>query len=210
MKKVLHAILLIFLGICTYFIIAGVIKASLMKELSNKGMMLQSDTTNAGGLEAKLYEIAYSIPVISEPIGLWTEAVVARRFETFSSQSEQLTPQLLKKLRNWPLNYALEIDLSGSETGPELLQQLGELSQVEWIDLSRTKVDEASLLVIIDSAPKLEKLQLNKTNIAWSKSLVDRLLAIPTLKKVELDADGIDPAELQRLQGALGQRWNNL
>lgn len=210
MKKLFITVLWIFLGVCGYFAVAGGIKAALMKELTTKGMMLQSDTANTGNLAAKVYEIAYSLPGVSEPVGRFAEALLASRYETFSSQSEMLSPALVKKLQNWPLNYTTEIDLSGSETQPEVLQSLGELSQAEWIDLSRTGVDAPSLLVILESAPKLEKLQLNKTNIVWDSDLVEKVLAYPNLKKMELDADSIDPVNLQRLQSVLGERWNNL
>ena len=176
---------------------------SLLNHISDGGMRLQADTTSASDVEAKIYETAYSSPILPNQLGLFAEALVVPRFEAFSAQSQQVSLKLVERLQNWPLDYTIEIDLSGSEAPKEALINLGPLSLAEWIDLSRTDVDEEALRLIIESAPNLEKLQLNNTRIEWNKTLVDYLLTVPKLRNVEIDGDSIDPAEYRRLEEGL-------
>lgn len=203
MKKALFFIGFAILAVGAFFIITGSHKASVMEEISTNSMQLLADTSAITDFDAKLYDIAYSLPVGSEKVGLWLEAVISKKFETFSTQSQLLTPELAKKLQGWPIDYTVEIDLSGSDTAAETMLLLGDLSEAEWIDLSRTQVNASTLEAILERAPKLQKLQLNETAIEWVPKLVDLLLAHPQLIEVEVDA--LEGEELQRLNQGLAQ-----
>lgn len=206
MRKILSYFLLAFLLVVVFFVIAGSRKAALMSEINKRSMALHADTTNVSEFDSKLYEIAYSLPVGAEKVGLWLEAVLAKKFETFTSQSQMISNDLAKQLEGWPINYTVELDLSGSDTEGETIVLLGDLAAAEWIDLSRTRADQAALLHIIGNAPNLEKLQLSKTAIQWSPELVDAVLKHPKLLSVEIDKESIEVSDYNRLQQGLAKR----
>lgn len=205
MKKALTFIVLALLAVCIFFIIVGSYKAAIMQDIADNSMELRTDSSAISNLEAKLYEIAYSLPIGAEKCGLWLEALLSRKFETFSSQSQLLDPALAEKLAGWPIEKTMEIDLSGSDTGAETMLLLGELPAAEWIDLSRTKVDSKTLLQLLERAPQLQKLQLNETSIKWNPALVDALIGHPNLLKVEVDSSALGVEESTRLKDGLGQ-----
>ncbi|MDF1753508.1 MAG: hypothetical protein P1U89_12090 [Verrucomicrobiales bacterium] len=200
----------IFIGllalVCAAFIVTGVVRATLMMEISDAGHMLVSDTGDTSDFDSKLYEIAYSSPVAPEKIGLWLEAVLSKHFETFSANEKPLSPELAGKLRGWPIAKTAEIDLSNSSATDEWLAQLGKLNAADWVDLSGTGITEKGLLTLANNAPQLRKLQLNNTKISWNAELVEALLSIPSLKDVEIDENQIDVTTREKIKSVLEKR----
>lgn len=206
MKKVALWTIALIAVLCLFVVVRGAMKAALMQEVSDAGMTLLCDTSDISDFEARLYEMAYSSPVAPDSIGLWLEAVLAVRFETFSTNGVELTREMAGRLRGWPLRYVYEIDFSGTPVNDVVFSELGPLDSLEWLDLSGTRVSENIVSLLREQCPFLLKLQIRNTRILWNTELVDRLLEHPTLEDVEFveEEDSLED-KLNRVRDELGE-----
>ncbi|MDF1813641.1 MAG: hypothetical protein P1V20_15685 [Verrucomicrobiales bacterium] len=206
MKKKITWIIGILALLCVGFVVSGAMKAAALQKISDAGMSLVVDTANTSDFDAKLYEIAYSSPVAADKIGLWLEAVLAREFETFSTEGKPVTEDVAGILRGWPLSKVVEIDLSGSSTPDKVIAKLDSLKSAEWIDLSGTPVTKETLLALAGKAPNLRKLEVKNTSISWDRELVETLLKTQSLEEVVFDENTANEAVLKQLRDGLAKR----
>lgn len=207
MKKIALWTIALVAVLSLFVVVRGAMKAALMQEVSDAGMTLLCDTSDISDFEARLYEMAYSSPVAPDSVGLWLEAVLAVRFETFSTNGVELSREMAGRLRGWPLRYVYEMDLSGTPVNDVVFAELGPLDSLEWLDLSGTGVSENIVSLLQEQCPFLMKLQIRNTRILWNTELVDRLLEHPNLEDVEFvrEKESLDD-KLNRVREELDER----
>ena len=178
-------------------------RASLMEFIHREGMVLQAEETDISNWDAQLYEWIYSSPVGADKLGLMFEANQAKHFQLFASNGKKITPEILQRLRGWPLQRCREIDLSNSELTDDILRKMGKLSSAEWIDLSGTGISDQAVPEIVRMAPRLTQLELRKTAVSGSKLNHLSKLAKPELLELDLGFSGLSDEGLAILTSAV-------